>query len=365
MGLLSRISASFGRSDEDALSVPPMDGVFKPNTRLDTAEQVLKLPAIDNLAATSGAIYCSSGRTLCRIDPRTGFVAEIRTFDAPITAIATSPAGQIMIAVETIGFELVLPDGGGRKISLPDQYAACVTSALFQNEDTILLAVGSKSHALSDWKRDLMSHGASGLVASHTISTGKTEIVAGNLAFPYGLAIGADGAIAITESWRHRVISVRSPGKQSAAALLADLPAYPARLAYASDGGYWLALFAPRRQLTELVLREDDYRLAMMATIPPAAWIGPDFADDGGEEPPLQSGSVRQMGIMKPWAPSRSYGMVVRLDRNMTPIASYHSRADGKMHGIASVVEWNGSLYAASRGSGTLLRLDPASEVSS
>ena len=37
--------------------------------------------------------------------------------------------------------------------------------------------------------------------------------------------------------------------------VLADLPAYPGGSALAGDG-YWLALFAPRSQLVEFVLRE-------------------------------------------------------------------------------------------------------------
>jgi sugar lactone lactonase YvrE len=363
MGLLSRIATFFGRSDDDALSVPPMDGVFKPNTLLDSAEIVLQLAGIDNLAAADAMIYCSSGTVLHRIDPRRGSAAVVKSFDAPITAIATSPSGQIAIAIEKLGIELLSPQGAGRLINLATTYAACVTAIVFRDEDTIVFTVGSQQHAMSDWKRDLMSRGATGLVASLTLSTGKTEILSDKLAFPYGLANGPGGTIAVSESWRHRILPLRSPGQQPATALLADLPAYPARLASASDGGHWLALFAPRRQLTELVLVEDDYRLEMMATIPPEDWIGPDFGTGGSEEQPLQSGSVRQMGIMKPWAPSRSYGMVVRLDRDMTPIASYHSRADGRMHGIASVVELDGALYAASTGAGTLLRLDPASEA--
>ena len=40
-------------------------------------------------------------------------------------------------------------------------------------------------------------------------------------------------------------------------AVLSDLPAYPGRIAPARDGGFWLALFAPRNQLVEFVLRED------------------------------------------------------------------------------------------------------------
>ena len=34
------------------------------------------------------------------------------------------------------------------------------------------------------------------------------------------------------------------------------------------------------------------------------------------------------MGMHKPWAPSRSYGLVVRLDAGLQPLASLHSRAE-------------------------------------
>ena len=45
------------------------------------------------------------------------------------------------------------------------------------------------------------------------------------------------------------------------------------------------------------------------------------------------------MGIHKPWAPSRSYGLVVRLDAAMRPVASFHSRANGHRHGVTSAIE--------------------------
>jgi hypothetical protein len=363
MGLLSRISNFFGRGDEDTLSVPPMDGVFKPNTRLDSAERLLAMPGIDNLAVADGALYCSSGNALYRIDLKSGTATPIKQFEGPVTMITASPAGRIAVAAEGAGLQVLDPNGDVYTLSLPAENVSCITAAVFRDEDTILFSIGTQKHALSDWKRDLMNHGATGLIASHKLSTGSTAVIRDRLAFPYGITVTANTTIAVSESWRHRVVAIDTQRGGAAMAVLPDLPAYPARLVPASDGGHWLALFAPRRQLTELVLREDDYRHEMMETIPPEDWIGPDFGEGGSEEQPLQSGSVRQMGIMKPWAPSRSYGMIVRLDRDMTPVASYHSRADGKMHGIASVVEWDGALYAASKGSGTLIRLDLAAEA--
>ncbi|WP_276120133.1 SMP-30/gluconolactonase/LRE family protein [Pararhizobium qamdonense] len=360
MGLLSRISSIFNRGDGDAFSVPAMDGVLKPNTLLDSAEHLLDVSQIDNLVCLNGQLYCSSANALLLIDPGLKQSQPVLSFDGPITAIAASADRTLAIAIEGVGVALMTAGTAVyRLLDLPGDQIACVTAALFEDDDTILLTLGSALHAMSDWKRDLMGHGTTGSVVRHRVSTGATEVIRNGLAFPYGMAFAQDGKVLVSESWRYRIVSISSQ-----ASLLAELPAYPARLSPASDGGHWLALFAPRRQLTELVLREDDYRTEMMATIPPDAWIGPDFSDGGNDEQPLQSGSVRQMGVMKPWAPSRSYGLVVRLDSTMVPVASYHSRADGRIHGIASVVELNGFLYIASRGAGALLRLDLGSGAS-
>jgi hypothetical protein len=356
MGMFSRMGSFFGRSDDDGLSVPPMDGVLKPNTLLDAAHRVLDLPAIDNLAASPHGLFCSSGHGVFRIDTGQRTASLVRSFTGPVTMLAAAPGGTFSVAVEATGVGLLNDAGDYRQLGLSGENAGCVTAGLFADDDTLLLALGSRNHSAPDWKRDLMSHGRTGRVIRHTIASRKTEAIGDGLAFPYGLAQIPDGGIAVVESWRHRILII---GKgQSPQLALGELPAYPARLALASGVGFWLALFAPRRQLTELVLREDDYRAEMMATIAPEAWIGPDFADSDSEEQPLQSGSVRQMGIMKPWAPSRSYGLVVRLDAQMTPIASYHSRADGKVHGIASIAEFDGALYVASRGAGRLVKLD-------
>ena len=63
------------------------------------------------------------------------------------------------------------------------------------------------------------------------------------------------------------------------------------------------------------------------------------------------------MGISKPWAPPRSYGLVVRLGSDGLPRYSLHSRSDGHHHGIVSAVEASGYLYMLSRGAGLLLRV--------
>jgi hypothetical protein len=361
MGIFSRISGLFRRGDEDVLSIPPMDGVFKPNSLLDTAGRVLAAPAIDNLVLVAGRLHFSSGKQLCRLDAAHAASEIVADFGADITMLAAAPNGGLAVATEGAGLWLLDTLGGRRKLAFAAEGASCITAGHFEDENTVLLAVGSRRYTMSEWKRDLMSRGATGYVVRYRLSSGKADVMRDGLAFPYGLARLGNGEIVVAESWRHRLI----PMQGARSPLLAELPAYPARLSPAADGGFWMALFAPRRQLTELVLNDDDYRLEMMATIPPADWIGPDFADSGDGSQPLQAGSVRQMGLMKPWAPSRSYGLVLRLDDALRPVASFHSRADGRIHGIASVMEFEGHLHVASRGAGTLVRLIPSVDLSS
>ena len=66
------------------------------------------------------------------------------------------------------------------------------------------------------------------------------------------------------------------------------------------------------------------------------------------------------MGMHKPWSPSRSYGLVVRLDAKLRPLSSLHSRADGTRHGITSAVEHDGRLVVASKGGDCLVDVDLA-----
>ena len=83
------------------------------------------------------------------------------------------------------------------------------------------------------------------------------------------------------------------------------------------------------------------------------------------EVQPLQGGAQIHLGMLKPWAPTRSYGLVVQLDRRFQPVRSFHSRADGRRHGITSCVEAGGRVLATSHSAdaacGCKARCRPAS----
>jgi hypothetical protein len=142
------------------------------------------------------------------------------------------------------------------------------------------------------------------------------------------------------------------------------LAGYPCRMAPAQGGGFWLTLFASRTQLVEFVLQENDYRREMMRTIEPRYWVAPALSSGEDFLEPLQSGGVKQMGILKPWAPPRSYGLVVRYDEDFIPVYSLHSRVGGRNHGIVSVAQRDDDLFVLSKGAGRVLRVSlPAIEA--
>ncbi|MBZ9742958.1 MULTISPECIES: SMP-30/gluconolactonase/LRE family protein [unclassified Mesorhizobium] len=335
-----------------AVTIPPLDGAFRPNTRLDDAPVFVELTEPDNLLVADGRLLASSGNAIHAIAAGTE-PKLVETFPSPITALALSPSGELTVGLET-GKLLI----SGKEISLPAG-VSCITALAYAEDGTLWLANGSAEHAPSQWAADLMKKGASGSLWERDAAGGEFRRLAGDIAFPYGLhALGGD--VLVSESWRHQLVRFDGTiGNRST--VLTHLPGYPARLAPAADGGAWLTLFAPRNRLIEFVLQETHYRQDMIGQVPPAYWIAPALASNRSFLEPLQCGGIRTMGIHKPWSPSRSYGLVVRLDQNMQPQFSLHSRANGTRHGICSVAEWDGRLLIASKGGDCVLAVDLAS----
>jgi hypothetical protein len=334
-----------------AVTIPPLDGAFRPNTRLDDAPAFAGLTEPDNLVASGGGLLASSGNAVYSLadgaEPKI-----VETFPSPVTALALSPSGELTVGLES-GKLLV----AGKEVSLPAEIR-CITALAYAEDGALWLANGSAEHAPSQWAADLMKKGASGSLWKRDAAGGEFRKVAGDLAFAYGLhPVGRD--VLVSESWRHQLVRFDgTTGNRST--VLTHLPGYPARLAPSADGGAWLTLFAPRNRLIEFVLQETHYRQDMIDQVPPAYWIAPALASSRSFLEPLQCGGIRTMGIHKPWSPSRSYGLVVRLDQNMQPQFSLHSRANGTRHGICSVAEKDGRLFIASRGGDCVLAVDIA-----
>jgi hypothetical protein len=326
-----------------AITIPPMDGAFRANTALDDSRIFAALPDADNLCAAPGQLFASSGAALVALRP--GATPEVvQSFPSAITALVARADGALAVALDDGSLSIA-----GRPVALPEGIG-CVTALAFGPDGALWLTNGSDRHPASGWVADLMEKNATGSVWRQG-PDGAFVKQAGGLAWPYGLLPDAKGCV-VSESWRHRLVRL---GDGRVEPVLKHLPGYPARLAPCADGGAWLAIFAPRNRLIELVLQENHYRLDMMASVPRAFWIAPALASGRSFLEPLQCGAIRTMGVHKAWSPSRSYGLAVRLGPDLAPVASLHSRANGSRHGTCSVIEHQGSALVASRGGGCVL----------
>jgi hypothetical protein len=329
-----------------AITIPPLDGAFRPDTALDNAPVFAELRHADNLCEAGGQLFASSGNALYALaegePPKL-----VETFASEVTALAATPDATLAVALDDGTFI-----EGGNPVALP-KGVACITALAYAPDGALWLANGSDQHPASKWVADFMEKNAAGSLWRRAPSGGFTQVAAG-LQWPYGLLPVAGGAIA-SESWRRRLLRV---GEGRVEPVLGELPGYPARLSPAADGGAWLSIFAPCNRLIELVLQETRYRHDMMAEVPREFWIAPALSSGRSFLEPLQCGGIRTMGVHKAWAPTRSYGLVARLGPDFAPLASCHSRADGRRHGTTSAIEFDGRLLVASKGGHAVLAPD-------
>lgn len=340
-----------------AVTTPPMDGALQPNQALESAELVRDLTAPDNLVRLSDDVLVSSDADVVRLDGRGG---PVQSFDANVSALATALDGSLAAGLEN--GRILLKGGrhdGFSLDALGSHPLVCPTALAFENPDTLIVCLGSRRNGPHSWKRDLMQRGSSGSVWRVPLG-GSPVCLAQGLAYPNGILLSENGRLIVSESWRSRLLSIEPSGRIET--VLSDIPGYPARLMPRTGGGSWLTVFAPRSQLIEFVLIERNFCEEMMRDVPEELWIAPSLTAPQSFLEPLQGGSLKQLGMLKPWAPTRSFGLVLALDEHFRPMASWHSRADGTRHGITSCMEDGAGLLIASKGGNAVLRLSPDDE---
>ncbi len=347
--------------NRDPHAIPSMDGAFSPNERLEHATPIGDpLPGVDAIAeAPDGAICVSAGYKVWRLSG-TGYAdrAILHEFDSEVGALAFHPDGRLLACTAR---GLVAVDGAGRKAVLAEaegEALKCLTAVAAAPDGAIFVADGSTRYPAADWCVDLMELNALGRIVSCGAALDNARILRRRLNNPGGLADAPDGYLWFTESFGHSLSRARitTPGAIGPTEnIIRNMPGYPSRLALAAVGGFWLSLFGVRTHLVEFVLKEDDFRYEMMRTIPRPYWIAPIISSTRDSLEPLQLGGLRALGVEKPWAPPRSYGLLARLDADGEVIETLHSRVGGKNHGITDAVETAQGVVIVSKGSGRVL----------
>lgn len=345
---MSFLTRFLGRG-EAAVTVPALDGGLKPNTLLDELPAARFARSPDMVVNWQGAVLWSEGSRLMSAEAQ-----PVIDLNEDITALAASDG---LLAVAMDQRLIVLNSDLDDITPTLDAPLTCITAMAFC-ADALWVCSGSDKTPPQDWRRDLMEKNRRGSVSRIDLDTGKVRVVKTGLGYPAGIVARGD-KVAVSEAWGSQIIELDPAGNSQI--LLDEIPGYPGRIS-TRPGGYWLCIFAPRSPLFEFVLREPAYRKAMLKNVHPDHWVAPKYSSGTDFKEPMQGGALKQMGILKPWSPTLSYGLVVALSADFIPQFSYHSRAGGARHGITSAVEIDGRLTLAGRGSDEILTFDVTGE---
>jgi hypothetical protein len=360
---LRDIRSVINRDGEDN-AIPPLDGALSPNDRLDACTPIGDpLPGLDDVvAAADGALFVSAGKSVLRLSGE-GFAsrAVVAEFEGDAGGLAIHPDGRLLVCVAGHGLAALDPARGNPQwLDAVDGQALTGLISVAASADGRIFAVeGSVGRPPDQWRNDLMEKRHQGRLVACDASLGSPTTLLQDLHYPYGLAIAPEsGELWFTESWAHRIsrMALTGSGAGRPVVVQRNLPGYPARLKLDGRGGFFLGLFARRTHLIEFVLKEDDFRQEMIAGMAPDYWIAPAYAGGADCLEPMQIGGVKALGIQKPWAPPRSYGLLVHLDGEGEATDSVHSRAGGRFHGITGAWATPQGAVIASRGAGRLLR---------
>jgi hypothetical protein len=341
-----------GRGDA-TITVPSFDGALKPNQKLESAETLLTCESPEDLATDGRNLFIADGHKLMCLTG--GSASEVRSFERPISALCALPGGGLAVALG--GREVRLyasPSAEQPSVTFTDAAFNAINALALADDNALVATDGSVTCGVDDWARDLMELNRSGRVFRLDPGNEAVTLLAQGLGHAFGACAHGNGML-VSESWRHRLVLV-TPGA-SPRVVLGHLPVYPSRLTKASGGGYWLTAFTARTQLVEFVLREPAYRRRMMAEIDPEYWVAPRLRSGISFKEPMQGAHIKTMGVIKPWAPPRSYGLVIRLDADGQPLYSLHSRVDGANHGVVAAIEMGDDLVLIAKGPGRVLKL--------
>ena len=350
-----------GRGDA-SITVPVFDGALKSNNLLEDAPVFATLDAPEDLASDGESLFVADGNRVLRYDVSTPAASqdgvEAQGFDRAVTALACLPGGGLAVALGGREIRIVGGANDGRRWGeVAGAKLNAVNAIAATSDGRLLVTDGSLQHPVAHWRHDLMGLGRSGRLFELRPGDGTARMLASGLSFAFG-ACAAGSEVWFSESWSHRVRACAA-GKRGRA-VTDSLPGYPSRIAPAAGGGLWLTCFALRTQLVEFVLREPAYRKRMLAEIEPQHWIAPALNSGNTFLEPMQGAQLKMMGVVKPWAPPRSYGLVIRLTDAGLVRYSLHSRFDGKHHGIVAAAECGGDLFVLAKGCRQVLCLSVA-----
>ena len=337
-------------------SIPPLEAGLRPNSRLDDSPILLNDGATpQDVAFLHGVLYVSEGTRVARVaDGRAEPLADLGGAVGALRIVGDD----LIVAVAGRGLARVTSTGQVLDECNHDLIRQCVTDFAVLPDGTCIVAVGSTDVAADQWSHELVAGRRSGRLVA--VRASEAQVLDDRLGWPAGVASDGTGGFLVSLAMDHRVErrQLRSPG--TGTALTANMAGYPGRIRERTTGGWWIAMPYLRNRATELILADDAIRADMAANVDPTLWLVPMLRSENVYRDPLQIGQQRVMGVLKPWAPPRAYGLALRLDPDGRIIESAHSRPDGSRKGVTGVAVRDGGVVVACQGARMLVDVTEA-----
>ena len=258
---LKRAYAAFRGFDDETGSAPMMDGPLRPNALLDAAPVALSLADVDNLTQHLAGFSVRAALRFCGLRRREvrSTASDARAFEQAVTFVAAGPSDSLAIGLDGRGVLILEGPHAGKTITeAGGQPLRSPTAGLFIDADTLIVANG----AGPDSRRlEARPHGAgrNRKPMAYRSVRARPDRGADRREARVSRWSRSRGRRPDTRlgGWRHRLLDF-GRGINRAGSCSAGSSGLPRPHRAAAGGGYWLALFAPRNQLTEFVLREGD-----------------------------------------------------------------------------------------------------------
>jgi hypothetical protein len=335
-----------------------MEAGLRPDSRLDDAVMLTEPGSFEPecLAVAGEHVHFGHGASVYRL----GATGPERFVDlgGEVAAMASDGA-ELVVSVVGLGVVRVAASGAVTEISTDAQLQSGLTDLCVAEDGRIFATKGSASLRFDSMIDALVRADASGMVLEIAASRGSrsVRVLADRLPWPSGVASSSSDGLMVALAHAHALVVIATDGSRRST-VQDNLPFYPGRLTRASDGGFWLAVPYVRNRATELILDEPELRADMVAGIARSEWLVPRLRSETPHTDALQMGQLRMLGVLKPWAPPRSYGLIAHLDVHGRFDWSVHSRPDGRNHGVTDVVEHHGRVVMAMRGRRALASIE-------
>ncbi|MCB8882551.1 SMP-30/gluconolactonase/LRE family protein [Acidisoma cellulosilytica] len=204
--------------------------------------------------------------------------------------MAFDRAGNLLVCIGGMGLYQVSPDRQVTKLTdetnrslfsivddsrlrLADDLDVAPDGRIYFSEATI-------RYEQEDWATDSVECRGNGRVICYDPRTGTTRTEIHDLVFANGVVLASDGqSFLFAEAWTCRISRYwfDGPRKGERAAVLTNLPGYPANINRSSDGNYWAALLGMRTPALDLAQSMPGFRRRMARRVAPDLWLYPNI----------------------------------------------------------------------------------------